>query len=245
MCKPIGKVFDRVANGILDVLYNPIVSNINKVKLLRNTLGLTQESVTVNWSCAIPGRGECIGGIVNAARAVGKFFTDCYNLVCQLGEQFVAGVMNTGKWLYGRLQGVFNKDRFNRFFRATSGGLSAGFNTIGQSFMSSLASISDAANAFSNAVLNFGASVGTFFMNPSMENFGAMAGQLMALSLAGLTFVLEIGVAVLGLVVDIAAAVLGLIVDIGNWIANSIIGPIATAISDAFNAAVSWISSWF
>jgi len=245
MCKPVGKVFERAANGILDVLYNPIVSGINKVKLLRNTLGLTQESVTVNWSCPIPGMGEFIGGIVNAARAVGKFFTDAYNLVCQLGEQFISGVMNIGKWLYGRLQGVFNKDRFGRFFRATSGGLSAGFNMIGQSFMDNLAAIGEAASAFANVLLNFGASVGTFFMNPSSENFVAMASQLMALSLAGITFVLEIGLAILGFLVDVAAVVLGFIVDIGSWILNSIIGPLATAIADAFNAAIDWISSWF
>jgi hypothetical protein len=242
ICKPIGKVFEVAANGILDGIYNPIVNNVNKIGILRRNLGLKPKNVTVNWSCPIPGLGEAIAWICNAALAVGQAFVDAYNFVCKVGEAVVSAVINTGKWLVGQLQERFTLQRTKKFLTAFNNGMTCGFSSIGSAIKNSFSWIADGINGLVDCVTNFGSAVGTFFMDPNFENFVAVVSSFLAIGATTFLFVLDIGLSLLEVVADVIGAVISFIVDAANWVYQSVVSPIVNAISDAASAFWSWLT---
>ncbi len=243
VCKPIGEVFETVANGVLEGIYNPIVSGINKIGLLKRGLGLTTQTVSIDWSCPIPGLGEAIGAIVNAAIAVGQAFVAAFNFVCELGEALVGAVINAGKYLFNRLGQVFTKERLGRFFRGFSNGLTGGYSLIG-SLTDNFSWVGDAISNLGNLVVNLGNSVAQFFMNPSIDNFVAVIGNLLTLGIEAFIFVLEIGLSILTFFADLVGAVIGFIADVASWIINSVVGPVVDAIRNAAAAVLDWLCFW-
>jgi phage-related protein len=241
ICKPIGNLFGTIANGILDVTYNPLVSGINQIGILRRSLGLTQTNVTVNWRCPIPGLGEMIAWISNAAQVVAQAFVDAYNFVCKVGEAVVGAVITTGKWLVNQLQNTFSLNNMKKFLRAFNNGMSCGFNSLGGAFMNSFDWVKDGVMGLVDCVTNFGSSVGAFFLNPSFDNFMGMITSFLALTANTFMFVLNLGLSILTFVADIVGAIIGFIADVGSWIMSSVIGPIADAIANAFTNFWNWL----
>jgi hypothetical protein len=244
-CRLVAYPIEQVANSILESIYNPIVSGINKVKILRDSLGLKTQRVSLGWSCNIPGLDDFINGLVNAALAVGRAFTEAFNFICEVGEKLIGALVNVGKFLAARLSQTFSGERMAGFYRGFSNGMSAGFSYLGQSLQNTAENFLNAVNAMATALTNFGSAVANFFTDPSIDNFVGLVGGLLSLTVSAFVFVLEIGLTVLNFLTDLAGMFIGFLADIGSWIATSIIGPIAKAFSDAASKLYEEFSKWF
>jgi hypothetical protein len=235
VCKPVGTVLNNVGNGILDTIYNPMVNGINKLKILRTNLGLSPLTVNVGWSCPIPGLGEFMAAIVNAAIAVGKALVAAFNFVCALGEALVGTLINTGKFLINRLGDTFSRQRMRKFLGAFSAGYNGGFSLIGARIAENFVFVEEAAMALASAASNFGSSVLNFFMEPSLENFIGVVSSLLVLGVESFIFVINVGIFLVTVLADVVGSVINFFSDVGSWIETSIIGPIAQGIEDAYN----------
>ena len=234
VCKFAGELLEPLANGILDATWNPLVKGMNNLKFFRD-FGLEPASVTLSWSCPIPGLGELFAAIAAVAQAIGKFFSQCFQALCVLFEMAVTGLINLGKKLYEFLSSVFTIENLSNFANMVADGITAGFNYIDSLLGGALTAVASAVTQVAMAIYNFGVAAVDFLVE-----IGSAAWN--AISTAGAVAfdaVCSFGTAIVNFISDGLTAIANFLVNIGSVIADiitSIVNSIKSAICSALNS---------
>ena len=232
ICKMAGGLLEPLANGILDVSWNPLIKGLNNLKFFRD-FGLTPKQVSLSWSCPIPGLGELFAGIAAVAQAIGKFFSDCFTLLCDLFELAITGLINLGKKLYNFLASVFTLENLSNFAHMVADGLTAGFNYINNLLGGALTAIAGAIAQVALAIYNFGAAAVSFLIQVGEVVWNAISTA----GVAAFNALCWLGSGIVSLISDGISAVANFLVNIAEIIANIIV-QIVVAIKNAICASL-------
>jgi hypothetical protein len=234
VCKFAGELLEPLANGILDATWNPLVKGMNNLKFFRD-FGLQPASVTLSWSCPIPGLGELFAAIAAVAQAIGKFFSQCFEALCVLFEMAVTGLINLGKKLYEFLSSVFTLENLSNFANMVADGITAGFNYIDSLLGGALTAVASAVSQVAMAIYNFGVAAVDFLVDIGSAAWNAISTA----GAAAFDAVCSFGTAIVNLISDGLTAIANFMVNIGNAIADiiaSIVNSIKSAICSALNS---------
>ena len=236
VCKFAGELLEPLANGILDATWNPLLKGMNNLKFFRD-LGLQPTSVTLSWSCPIPGLGELFAAIAAVAQAIGQFFTQCFEVLCVLFEMAVTGLINLGKKLYNFLASVFTIENLSAFATMVADGITAGFHYLDSLVGGALTAVASAVTQVAMAIYNFGAAAVDFLVSVGQAAWNAISTA----GAAAFDAICSFGTAVVNLISDGLTAIADFAVNIARAIAeiiesivNSIKGAICSALNSVF-----------